>query len=1700
MPEKAPKIATHLPRHNKPVVQQASFIHKKGEQAFFAPNHNHTTQTAPAFIQPKLQLSKPGDPFEQEADQQADKVMRMNEPSNVMASSPATPPDENIQRKEEEEVQTKMNLNNGGTILQRMEEEAVQLKENDEEQVQQKEEDEQQVQPSIFRKPLNLQLQPNDEDIQPKVSEPARKDRGPPTASTQFENKLHSNSGNGKPLDNDTKQFMESRFNADFSGVQVHAGGNAVAMSSSINAQAFTHGNNIYFNAGKYNPGTGAGRHLLAHELTHTIQQGASPSANNFIAAKTASPTKSVLKKSLPLPAAAPIVQRSVADPNVLSQIDLSARSGGHQMPKDAREYLQGYFNTGIDDIRLHSDNEIATVCREAGVNAFVKGKDIAIIPSRFNLESEQGAVLLSDQVAKSLAQRGIKTTVSGGGDTAEGTSLSDQIQEAVAENKAEQAATSQPLKAPPAPLLPAAKASKATGKKVASAADKKSSGSAKHFKKKKNTGDGLDIKPLKKQKNKSPSTPAEDPAFLKVLSKTKATAKGQRQHETAAKKSDDAQKNAEAVPKEADGKAQGRKTDGMGTAAAEDKPFDAATFKADLLKKIEEIAPKNLKEASDFKNNNKIEQVKAAVNEKVETGKQTTTGPVNLATATPLQIDPADTKKPMPLPPTLAGARPAGLGAKDAIPKDKTGEEISMKEQSGSLDKEMKANNITDQQLKGSKEPSFSEALKEKKNAQKDAADAPKQYQKEEATVLKEAKSEAVGATAKNLAGMHGARGKNFSATVQQQQTAKQKDEAARTKVTTDIEAMYQTTELAVTTALDGAEKLSVDIFETGAAAAAQEFETYVGNKMDMYKLERYSGFWGSLRWVRDKLVGMPNAVNKFYTEGRKMYLGKMDVVITEVSNIVTLKLNEAKTAIKDGKKKIDEYIAKLPADQQEIGKEAASLIQDKFDSLEQNVNDKRDGLIEGFAKKYVDNVKKLDERIEALKEANKGLIDKAIGFLKKVWKVIKDLTNLFTTILARLASIIGIIIGSPGSFFSNVGKAFKKGFNNFKNKFLDYLEQGLMEWLATNLGIAGLELPEKFTPASILSLVLQVMGITKMHIRERAVALLGERKVVLLEGAGGLLHKVYNEGLGALWELIVEKITDFKEIIWEAIKSFIKTKIIEAAITFLLSLLNPIGAFVKVCMAIYDFLMMLVRFKDKIIELLDTILNAVTDIASGAIDSAANAIEKAFAKSIPIIIAFLAALLHLNDIAVKVRSIINRIRARVDKAIDYAITKAWSFIGKGVEGALRLQDKGIEMVDKGKVMVVKGKDKAVVLGKAAANKLLGWLKRIVGMEKKFKGEDGSDHRVYYALKGNAFAIILNPDPASEYETWVMDIEIDTTTAAGKKREEKRKQALHKAREIDGEKVKTVQGENAEKDQADKMRKLLDELSYLTGPLFTGLRPDCSSTIENGLDFSPTFKNYGKEMKAKTLTYMKMPDGSIPGVSGNADFDIINQRRNQKGSYYVLGHLLNHNLGGTGKEWKNLTPLTRQANSRHESIAEARVKNAVTAGNIVYYKVEAVYGRSVPKSADPTIQKIMDAEQAVPEKLICEAEMITPDQMSKKGSSKRVSLIPKDTQIENNISQHEKDYDLTGIKKDNVHLDSGIISLLQSIDGIDALLAKKITDAFTDKVATDDTRFVSFESLAAYKFTDGSIFTTQEKKTIIKLKDLAFVKLYKGT
>ena len=126
---------------------------------------------------------------------------------------------------------------------------------------------------SLQKKPISfLQRQEeSSEELQTKGI-----DLKAPNIQADFESSLNGAKSGGSSLDSVFRAKVEPEMNADFSGVKVHTDSTADTLSKSIQAKAFTTGNDIFFKQGEYNPNSKSGQELLTHELTHTIQQGSS--------------------------------------------------------------------------------------------------------------------------------------------------------------------------------------------------------------------------------------------------------------------------------------------------------------------------------------------------------------------------------------------------------------------------------------------------------------------------------------------------------------------------------------------------------------------------------------------------------------------------------------------------------------------------------------------------------------------------------------------------------------------------------------------------------------------------------------------------------------------------------------------------------------------------------------------------------------------------------------------------------------------------------------------------------------------------------------------------------------------------------------------------------------------------------------------------------------------------------------------------------------------------------------------------------------------------------------------------------------------------------------------------------------------------------------------------------------------------------
>lgn len=191
-------------------------------------------------LQKKLKVGESGDKYEVEADAMAAKATQTSGSPDALQKMGET---------EEETIQQKT-LSQSITPIQKQElneEEPAVQKQEEEETIQSQEEEEETIQ----QKPKNN------------------------SPSIHLETRIKMSKGKGNTMDAKTLQLMESQFGTSFKHIKIHTDAQAEEMCEELGAQAFTNGNDIFFNKGKYNPNSDAGKHLLAHELTHTIQQSA---------------------------------------------------------------------------------------------------------------------------------------------------------------------------------------------------------------------------------------------------------------------------------------------------------------------------------------------------------------------------------------------------------------------------------------------------------------------------------------------------------------------------------------------------------------------------------------------------------------------------------------------------------------------------------------------------------------------------------------------------------------------------------------------------------------------------------------------------------------------------------------------------------------------------------------------------------------------------------------------------------------------------------------------------------------------------------------------------------------------------------------------------------------------------------------------------------------------------------------------------------------------------------------------------------------------------------------------------------------------------------------------------------------------------------------------------------------------------------
>jgi Domain of unknown function (DUF4157) len=302
---------------------------------------------------------------------------------------------------------------------------------------------------------------------------------------------------------------------------------------------------------------------------------------------------------------------------------------------------------------------------------------------------------------------------------------------------------------------------------------------------------------------------------------------------------------------------------------------------------------------------------------------------------------------------------------------------------------------------------------------------------------------------------------------------------------------------------------------------------------------------------------------------------------------------------------------------------------------------------------------------------------IARIVEFVSVVVQVVIELilrlmnfpSDLLAHIVTQTAQAIDDIQRDPVGFLLRMVEALKAGFQGFLDNSIDYLMQGLVAWLFRGLAQLGITIPTEISFASILGLVLDVLGLTIDFVWRKLGEHIGEDRVAAIRenldklgGAWAFVQDVQERGIVAIWEYVVDRLsTLWSTILSMAAEWALKSIIVNGTIK-LLTFLDPtfIMSVVNGCIAFFAAVQSAIEYAREILEIVDMYVSTLASVAKGDITPGAQMVERGLAEAVPVALGFLAAQLGLGNVPEKIAEIIRGIREVVEAAIDWLIEQA--------------------------------------------------------------------------------------------------------------------------------------------------------------------------------------------------------------------------------------------------------------------------------------------------------------------------------------------------------------------------------------------------------------------------------------------------------
>lgn len=1080
-------------------------------------------------------------------------------------------------------------------------------------------------------------------------------------------------------------------------------------------------------------------------------------------------------------------------------------------------------------------------------------------------------------------------------------------------------------------------------------------------------------------------------PVMGRGLNKLQQLRQNQQTHDSADEKR--AQSDQATVIPDSEGQS---KSNSGQVSVVSDRPapkVDPNKGKQTLQQTLKENVPRKVEDVDHFKRDQKAQHTGAEVMKVVQVDKSAVVSTFQDMGQTPAPAPREFEPEPLPPPEPAPQTSALNLGKDGIAPLQK--EHTDLSKFTNEADSKLKEEGVTQEQLDMVDSGDLASANKEKKGMEKSAQTEPIAVQKFSQDQNKKVETDLKQQESKQRQDMNAKRKTGLGVTGQKQKNTKSALEKKREEVATKINGIYTAAQDKVKKKLADLETQSMKRFDDGNAKATTQFEEDVNSELRDFKADRYSGWFGWARKVKDWWKGMDDlpAVKDIFERNRNKFVSTINKLVEDISTDNKTVIQECKDELQNARTQIKDFVDKLGPSLKDIGNKAAEEMNSKLDQMDSFIAKKEEDLQNSLKDKQTAAIKAIDEKIEKMKEAMAGALAKLGKLL--LWAAKKFFTwalekfgfslSEIEGIINKGAAVLKAIFTKPIQFVKNLANAAVTGFKNFSKNFLKHLKDALFEWLTGSL--EGLTLPQTWDFKGIISVALQMIGISYQNIRGHMVAVMGEPVVAGLEKTFTLVKVLITEGPMAAWDQLKEMAGEMRNAFEDAVKDFVKQKIIEQAVQWIVGIFVPGAGIIKAIIGIYDIVVFFIQKAKQIMKMIGNFLSSISDIAAGNIGAAAEAMENGLARGLSLVINFLAALLRLSGITAKIRDAIQKIRTKVDdvllKVAKWIATKAKALISRGVSAV-----------------------------KAGATAIVQWWK----MRKAFKiGKE--PHELYMEGEQKSATLYVKTTPQ------VLESVIPVLRRGNPKGAKKVAidTIVAEAKKIN--KLKAEKGDSFGQADGELIRQGLEIIAKNFA--VAGLAPVPKTAVKFG---TRTYSGdpIGKEMRAKPLS---IDPGNLAGSSPHQESKLwkaVNQRENE----YVRGHMLNHHVHGPGEN-RNLVPITRSCNTTMEAQAEHFIKKAVIGeGKVVSFIVKAD-GKQGPRKHIPE-------ESELPAQMLMSAVELEEGDGS---WTKEGTWLLKDHPIPNTLPADTP----LGLIRIEVNLSTARRAQIETIPGIGPVLADRI-------------------------------------------------------